>query len=47
MARPQEKAEILDEIFDLLYIKTVDDLKILLAGFKDEKRRRNRAKKGQ
>ena len=46
MARPQEKAEILDEIFDYLYKKTVEDLKILLAELKGEKKRRSRARKG-
>ena len=40
MPRRQEKAEILDEIFDLLYVKTVEKLKILLAELKGEKKRR-------
>ena len=42
MPKPQEKAELLDKIFDYLYIKTVEELKILLAEVKQDAREKRK-----
>lgn len=42
MPRNHEKAELLDKIFDYLYIKTSNELKLLLVELKqDAKEKRN------